>query len=42
MLSLSDTLKLRHYAVIFSSQRSDDDRSAYGVMASQMFDLAAE
>jgi hypothetical protein len=42
MFSLSDTLELPHYAIIFSSQRSEDDRSAYGVMASQMFDLAAE
>lgn len=42
MFELSDVLEPPYYAVIFSSERSDVDRSAYDMMASQMFDLAAE
>ncbi len=41
MLNLTDTPEPPYYAVIFSSERRDDDRSAYDLMSSQMFDLAA-
>ena len=42
MNKLADTPKPPYYAVVFSSQRTDDDADGYGEMADRMLELAAE